>query len=94
MRNGKSLRGRMVGLKYINDEGEGFKVAVVVSKKVSNSAVIRNRIRRRIYAAVRNSKNEINSGFSGVFTGFDENLKDMSFEKIDAEIRVLLQKAK
>lgn len=35
-------------------KNEGFKAAVVVSKKITKSAPERNRIRRRIYAVLRN----------------------------------------
>lgn len=33
-----------------------YRMAVVVSKKISKSAVVRNRIRRRLYEAVRTNK--------------------------------------
>jgi len=42
----------------------GLRGAVVVSKKVSKSAVVRNTLRRRLYAAFRTYADS--SGFSGV----------------------------
>ncbi len=48
------VRGPLCTLKYVrNNRGNGYRLAVVVSKKVSKSAVVRNRIRRRIYETVR-----------------------------------------
>lgn len=53
-RNGKVVRGAYCSLKYVaNNRNTRYRVAVVVSKKVSKSAVVRNRIRRRIYEVVR-----------------------------------------
>ncbi len=40
-------------MRYIVKKDGNFRVAVVVSKKVSKSAAKRNRIRRRIYEAIR-----------------------------------------
>lgn len=37
----------------VNKRRDGSRLAVVVSKKVAKSAVTRNRIRRRLYEAVR-----------------------------------------
>lgn len=55
-RNAKTIRGPLCSLKYVrNDRRKTYRVAVVVSKKVSKSAVVRNRIRRRIYEATRTS---------------------------------------
>jgi ribonuclease P protein component len=50
--NGKSVRGGLIGLKYLAGGSKPYRVAVVVSKKVHKSAVVRNRIRRRLYVAV------------------------------------------
>jgi ribonuclease P protein component len=53
-RKSKTVRGPYCALKYVrNDRRKRYRVAVVVSKKVHKSAVVRNRIRRRIYEAVR-----------------------------------------
>jgi ribonuclease P protein component len=37
-------------------QGKSLKAAVVVSKKVSKSAVVRNKIRRKVYTAMENYK--------------------------------------
>ena len=52
--NGQTVRGQLCALKYVrNSRRDTYRIAVVVSKKVSKSAVVRNRIRRRLYEAVR-----------------------------------------
>lgn len=53
-KNGRSVRTRFISLRYItNPRRAHSRVAVIVSKKVSKSAVKRNRIRRRVYEIVR-----------------------------------------
>ncbi len=52
--NGKTFRGPFGTIKVAqNKRNEMYRVAVVVSKKVSKSSVVRNRIRRRLYELVR-----------------------------------------
>lgn len=54
--HGKVIRGQYFSLKYApNPKRKKYRAAVVVSKKVHKSAVVRNRIRRRIYAIIRTS---------------------------------------
>jgi ribonuclease P protein component len=53
-RQGKVVRGPVCALKFVaNSRIKQYRVAVVVSKKVHKSAVVRNRIRRRIYEIIR-----------------------------------------
>lgn len=50
LKSGRSARGGGVSAKYIR--AQGSKAAVVVSKKVAKTAVLRNRLRRAVYAAL------------------------------------------
>ncbi len=53
-RNGKTVRGRLFMLKFVqNKRREANRASVVVSRKVAKSAVVRNRIRRRLYEVLR-----------------------------------------
>ena len=53
-RNGSTARNRAVLLRYVkNDRRQHSRLAVVVGKKVSKSAVKRNRIRRRVFEVIR-----------------------------------------
>lgn len=53
-KNGQAIRTHLATLKYSpNPHRERPRFAVVVSKKVLKSAVGRNRIRRRVYEALR-----------------------------------------
>ncbi len=71
--------------------GRPYRVAVVVSRKVSKSAVVRNRIRRRIYELVRQSDG-IAPGTDLVFTVFDERLGELSATKLQSVVGDLLAK--
>jgi ribonuclease P protein component len=53
MKHGKALKGSLLSLKYKEGSGKKPKFAVVVSKKVSNSAVKRNKVKRRVREVVR-----------------------------------------
>jgi ribonuclease P protein component len=53
-KKGHTIRGSQFSVRYLNNpKNPNYRVAVVVSKKVTKSAPKRNRIRRRIYEIVR-----------------------------------------
>jgi ribonuclease P protein component len=53
---GQVVRGSLCMFKYAsNPKRKTWRVAVVVSRKVHKSAVVRNRIRRRVYDIVRHA---------------------------------------
>jgi ribonuclease P protein component len=90
---GQNVRGQHVSLKFGPRAGnKPYRVAVVVSRKVSKSAVIRNRIRRRIYEAVRRTESAIAPSTDLVFTVFDEKVANVEASKLEATIAELLQK--
>ncbi len=91
---GQSLRGPLVSLKF-NQRGPGrpYRVAVVVSRKVNKSAVVRNRIRRRIYETVRAAGDGIAPGTDLVFTVFDDRVAELPAAELRTAVAELLQKA-
>jgi ribonuclease P protein component len=91
---GVTARAQGVSLKYANrSAAKPYRVAVVVSRKVSKSAVTRNRIRRRVYEIVRTNDQRITPGTDLVFTVFDDALATMEASKLEASISGLLTKA-
>lgn len=53
-RNGRTVHAKGITLKYAPSRpGTAYRAAVIVSKKVHKSAVVRNRIRRRLYEQLR-----------------------------------------
>ena len=75
--NGKTTRGPFFLLKSAtNPRRSNYRLAVVVSRKVHKSAVARNRIRRRLYAAVRPLQSDINQPWDVVINVYDAKLSD------------------
>lgn len=73
--HGKTVRGSFNALKYSrNSRRKTYRVAVVVSRKVHKSAVVRNRIRRRLYEIVRAQDKRITAPYDMVFTVFSDQL--------------------
>lgn len=92
--NGKTARGSLLSLRYaVRDRQKPYRVAVVVSRKVHKSAVVRNRIRRRIYGAVREKSDTIKPGTDLVFTVFSEQVAELQAAKLQEMVASLLQKA-
>ena len=91
---GQTVRGSQLSLRFRSrGPSKPYRVAVVVSRKVSKSAVVRNRIRRRIYEVVRQSESSIMSGTDLVITVFDDKLATVEATKLQSAIQELLQKA-
>jgi ribonuclease P protein component len=93
-RRGETVRGPQLSLKYSHrGSDKPYRVAVVVSRKVSKSAVVRNRIRRRIYEIVREFDSLIPSGTDLLFTAFNDDIADIDHARLKQSISQLLKKA-
>ncbi|VAW27753.1 Ribonuclease P protein component [hydrothermal vent metagenome] len=93
-RNGSSARSSHLSLKYLKQHSPSDnRVAVVVSKKVDKKAVIRNRIRRRVYEIIRNTWTDTKQGHDLVFTVHDKSIATIEHPELEAEIKKLLKKA-
>jgi ribonuclease P protein component len=95
-RTGKGVRAEFLSLRYLHTKRDDYRLAVVVSKKVSKSAVVRNRIRRRIYEIVRVAKKEASQPwpYDLVISVFDERLATMTASEIEQSVLGLLKKAR
>ena len=67
-------------------------MAVVVSKKVAKSAVVRNRIRRRVYETVRTQAILSNQPFDVVFVVQNPNIATMPESELSLQIANTTQK--
>ncbi len=73
----------------------GFtRVAVVVSKKVAKSAVSRNRIRRRIYEAVRRNFEDLPKKKDYIFVVFSDKVLSLSFKELERLLGELVEESK
>lgn len=87
-KQGRVSRGPLFAVKSIyNERRKDYRIAVVVSRKVNKSAVARNRIRRRIYGAVRDFGAEINQPFDIVITVFNDSVLETAAEDLRSQIK-------
>lgn len=90
---GKSVRADAMTLKYLTGQKHAeYRAGVVVSKKVSKSAVKRNRIRRRIYEVIRTTPN-IRNDSDLLITVFSDELMTMPSNELTKLTQELLKKA-
>lgn len=80
---GKTVRGQYGTIKYtVNNRRKTYRMAVVVSRKVHKSAVVRNRIRRRIYEIVRLQEPNINAPYDMIFTVYSDQVATIGHEEL------------
>jgi ribonuclease P protein component len=93
-RNGETTRRKMLSLKYVhNPRRATSRCAVVVGRKVSKAAPVRNRIRRRIYEVVRVHWAELQSGYDLAFFVYDSAVAEIPYEELEENILGLLRDA-
>jgi ribonuclease P protein component len=90
----QAVRAGAVTLWYIpRTERSGYRLAVVVSRKVSKSAVVRNRIRRRTYEHVRILSSSFANPCDLVIVVYDEKLATLASVRLEGDLRKMLEKA-
>ncbi len=71
-----------------------MRIGVVVSKKVAKHAVVRNRIRRRVFEQIRLHMDDIDDGFEGVFGVYEASVADMPARDLKKHIQTLIKSSK
>lgn len=95
-RAGKIVRGPYFAIKYSPAPSAvgAYRAAVVVSKKVSKSAVVRNRIRRRIYEVLRFEALVTTQPYDIVVTVFNDKVAEIPFEELKKSLTSQLEACK
>ena len=89
-RKGQTARSPYCAMKFVQGKYDNYRVSVVVSKKVAKSAPERNRIRRRVYEAIRlNDKTLKNQDI--VVTIFDNRFLSLPSEDLQKSIKRQLE---
>ena len=91
---GKTIRKPKMSLVFVENTRGFTRLAVVVSKKVEKTAVGRNRIRRRVYEALRVNMINIPKKTDYVFVVYSKDLLKMSFSEIEKLLGELVAEAK
>jgi ribonuclease P protein component len=93
-RNGQTVRGPLFAIKYApNAKRKSYRAAVVVSRKVHKSAVARNRMRRRLYAALQEFEPQILQPYDIVITVFQETLLEEPHKNLLHQLKKQLEAA-
>ncbi|MCL1839695.1 ribonuclease P protein component [Candidatus Saccharibacteria bacterium] len=92
-KHGTVVRQPKISLTFNHNSRGKQRFAVVVSKKVLKSAVARNRIRRRVYEAIREQLPSLKSPNDHIFTIYSKDIKDISFSELQAIISDLLNQS-
>jgi ribonuclease P protein component len=93
-RQGATTRGPLFAVKSVpNPRRDSYRLAVVVSRKVSKSAVARNRMRRRLYEAARQLEDQISGPHDIVITVFQDNLAEAAPKELSAQLKKQLRQS-
>lgn len=93
-KQGKTIRIPKISLIYNQNKKGGQRFAVVVSKKVCKHAVDRNRIRRRVYEAIRLNHINFYPKQDYIFVIYSQDFLRMPFNDIEDMIRKLATRAR
>lgn len=91
--NGKTIRGSKISLVFADNSRNKQRYAVVVSKKILKSAVGRNRIRRRVYEAIRAELPKVEKPVDCIFIIYSKDILDIDYKEIRSLIHNLLKEA-
>lgn len=92
-RKGRPARAGFMGAKAVLAKGKDYRLAVVVSRKVHKSAVVRNRIRRRLYEHFRLIRKEAGRPITQdiVLTVYDEKVAIIPHEELKRACEKLIK---
>lgn len=93
-RHGHTVRGPLFAIKSVlNSRNKSYRVAVVVSRKVSRSAVVRNRLRRRLYEIIRSIEDDIAGPHDIVIIVFHGSMLDEPIDQLTVQVKKQLRVA-
>ncbi len=90
-RNGLIIRSKFITLKYLtNSYRKNSRISVIISKKITKKAVLRNRIRRRIYEIIRLELNNFTGVFDLAIVVNSLEINEMDYLEIKSMIKDIL----
>ena len=93
-RHGQTVRGPLFSTKSVlNSRRASYRAAVVISRKVHKSAVVRNKIRRRLYEAIRLLEDDIAGPYDIVLNVFIDSIADEPAESLKRQLQKQLTQA-
>lgn len=92
--HGKTIRTPWLSLIFVRNAKRFTRFSVVVSKKVDKSAVVRNRIRRRVYEVLRKNMEYIPRGYDYIFVVYSRDVLTMPFMELEKKLGELVAQSK
>ena len=92
--HGKTVRTPKMSLVFAENTRGFTRVAVVVSKKVDKTAVGRNRIRRRVYEALRLNFDLIPKAKDYIFIIYSKDIIKMPFNELEGLLGKIVEESK
>ncbi len=86
--NGRTIKGKNIIVKYLGNGLEYAKVGFIVSKKVSKKAVERNKIKRQLREAVKQT--DLKRGLSIIIIALS-SIKNVPYIEIESDIKKTLK---
>ena len=86
-RSGMIVRSPYCAMKFVVGKTNTYRVAVVVAKKVDGSAIKRNRIRRRVFEAIRQQAEGLLTNQDIVVNVFDGRFLTMPYDEMLQSIK-------
>ncbi len=92
--HGRMVRSDMLCLRAVHNKRQHtWRAAVAVSRKVNKSAVVRNRIRRRIFEVVRRHAGRIAGPYDLVFNIYSDHIAELEQSQLEELLISLMTKA-
>jgi ribonuclease P protein component len=93
-RRAQTARGPLMNVKYLSRRvDQPYRLAIIVSRKVSKSAVVRNRIRRRLYELARLEEHRMTGPFDIAITVFSEMVAALEYVQLEEQLKQSFIKA-
>jgi len=89
-KNGKTIKGKYFFIRIVPSSQDYCRIGFIVSKKVAKSAVLRNKIKRRLRAAAREFRNILGS-YDIIFIAYP-NIKTASYQEIKKDLESIIAK--
>lgn len=92
-KKGKGLRENLITLKWVNNNLETSRFGIVISKKISKKAVLRNKIRRRLREEIKKILPHFKKGIDIVIIANPGATKEKR-EKIAEDLKKIFYRAR
>ncbi|AFA50287.1 ribonuclease P protein component [Acetobacterium woodii] len=82
---------RVLVFYFLKNEKKENRLGIIVSKKVSKKAVVRNKVKRRIKEAYRHNEDSFTKGYDIILIA-KESIKDVPFSSLEKSLKHLFYK--